>query len=41
MEKNDVATAKPDKTAELRAKLDGWRKTVDAQPPTPNPDYQP
>ena len=41
MEKNDVATATPAKTAELRAKLDAWRKSVDAQAPTPNPDYEP
>jgi arylsulfatase A-like enzyme len=40
-EANDLAAQMPDKAAELRAKLDAWRKSVDAQEPTANPDYRP
>jgi len=31
----------PQKTAELHEMLKKWLKEVDAQMPTPNPDYNP
>jgi len=31
----------PRKAAELRKKLDSWRKAVGAQMPRPNPNYNP
>lgn len=40
-QKNDLATANPAKTAELRAKLAAWWKSVGAQMPTKNPAYDP
>ena len=40
-EKNDLATKMPDKAKELLQLLKDWRKAVDAQMMTPNPDYQP
>ena len=40
-EKNDLAAAMPEKTQQLRRKLADWLKGVDAQMPTPNPDYDP
>ena len=40
-ESNDLAKEKPEKAAELLAKLNEWRKSVDAQMPTPNPKYDP
>ena len=40
-EQHDLAAANAAKAAELRAKLDAWRKAVDAQTPTPNPQAQP
>jgi hypothetical protein len=40
-EKNDLAAKLPDMTTELHQLLKDWRKAVDAQMPTPNPDYQP
>jgi arylsulfatase A-like enzyme len=40
-EKTDLAAKMPEKAAELRGKLDAWRKAVGAQMPTPNPDYDP
>ena len=40
-EQHDLAAANVAKAAELRAKLDAWRKAVDAQTPTPNPQAQP
>ena len=36
-EKNDIAKSMPEKAAELRERLHAWRKSVDAQMPTPNP----
>jgi arylsulfatase A len=39
-EAKDLAQTNPAKTAELRAQLDHWRLSVDAQMPTPNPDYK-
>ncbi len=38
-EKNDLARRMPERAAELRARLDGWRKSVAAQMPTSNPGY--
>ena len=40
-ETKDLAAALPDKTAALRKKLQDWRQRVDAQMPTPNPNYDP
>ncbi len=40
-ERKDLAEAKPEKAAELLAKLRKWRKDVDARMPTPNPRYTP
>jgi arylsulfatase A-like enzyme len=40
-EKHDLARDMPEKAAELRERLHGWRKAVGAQMPTPNPDYKP
>jgi arylsulfatase A-like enzyme len=39
-ERNDVAAGDPARTKELRARLDAWRKSVNAQLPTINPDWQ-
>lgn len=39
-EKNDLAAKMPDQAKELHAKLAAWRKSVNAQMPTPNPDYK-
>jgi arylsulfatase A len=38
-ETRDLAAANPKKAAELRTKLDAWRKSVGAQIPTPNPAF--
>jgi arylsulfatase A-like enzyme len=40
-EKNDLAVKMPDKAKELHQLLKDWRKAVDAQMMTPNPDYKP
>ena len=40
-ETHDLATARPEKTGELRALLHRWRLSVDAQMPPPNPNYRP
>ena len=40
-ESNNLADKNPDKVKELAAKLTSWRASVDAQMPTPNPDYSP
>ncbi len=40
-EQHDLAADMPDKVAELKAKLDAWREQVGAQPPRPNPAYDP
>jgi Domain of unknown function (DUF4976) len=40
-EKNDLAAKRPEKARELHALLRAWQKSVDAQMPTPNPDYRP
>jgi len=38
-EANDLATQVPEKTAELHKLLKDWRKRMNAQIPSPNPDY--
>ena len=40
-ETTDLAQKMPEKAAALRQKLHDWRKSVGAQLPTPNPDYDP
>ncbi|MFA6271374.1 MAG: sulfatase, partial [Candidatus Paceibacterota bacterium] len=40
-EKNNLATANPEKTKALHDKLTAWRKDVRAVMPLPNPDYDP
>jgi len=40
-EKNDLAESQPQLAACLKEKLAAWRKSVDAQMPTPNPSYKP
>lgn len=40
-EATDLAARHPDKVEQLRKELTAWRKAVNAQLPTPNPDYQP
>ncbi|HEV3203019.1 MAG TPA: sulfatase [Gemmataceae bacterium] len=40
-EKTDLASKMPQKAKEMREMLNEWRKAVDAQMPTPNPDYKP
>jgi len=40
-ETKDLAATLPEKTAALRQKLHDWRQRVDAQMPTPNPNYDP
>ena len=40
-EQRDLAKANPTKAAELTKLLHDWRRQVNAQMPTPNPDYKP
>jgi len=40
-ETKDLAATLPERTAALRQKLHDWRQRVDAQMPTPNPNYDP
>ena len=40
-EKTDLSRKMPDKAAELRKKLAGWRKSVGALMPTENPNHDP
>jgi len=40
-ESNDLAESDPERAATLTKKLHAWREKVDAQMPTPNPDYTP
>ncbi len=40
-EQTNLATINPTKATELRDMLHTWRTSVDAQMPTPNPDYIP
>ena len=39
-EKNNLTESQPALASELREQLDAWRKTVGAQMPTDNPNYQ-
>ena len=39
-ETNDLAGTRPDKADELRGLLHDWRQKMQAQMPTPNPDYR-
>lgn len=41
LEARDLASAQPQKAAEMRARLQAWREKQGAQLPTPNPDYDP
>ncbi|HAV63142.1 MAG TPA: hypothetical protein DCY13_12350, partial [Verrucomicrobiales bacterium] len=38
-EQVDLSSTEPDKARQLAAKLDAWRRSVNAQMPTPNPDW--
>lgn len=40
-ETKNLAAANPQRVAELRGKLDAWRKSVGAQIPQPNPKFDP
>lgn len=40
-ETRDLAALEKNRVADLRARLQAWRKSVGAQLPTPNPDYDP
>jgi arylsulfatase A-like enzyme len=40
-EQTDVAANMPEKAKELQTKLAAWRRSVNAQMPTPNPGYDP
>ena len=40
-EQNDLSKTQAHKAKELTAKLHQWRKDVDAQMMTPNPEYDP
>jgi len=40
-QKNNLAIDMPEKAAQLRQRLAGWRKSVAAKMPTPNPDFDP
>ena len=40
-EKHDLSAEMPGKAAQLRKMLHDWRKAVDAQMPSPNPEYRP
>ena len=40
-EQQELAARLPEKAAELRKRIHDWRAVVNAQRPTPNPDYDP
>ena len=40
-EQHDLAPTRPDQATALHAQLHQWLKSVNAQMPTPNPDYNP
>ncbi len=40
-ESENLASRHPDKAAELRAALEGWREEIGARMPVPNPDHDP
>jgi arylsulfatase A-like enzyme len=39
-ETRDLSKEKPEKAVELRERLHHWRQSLDAQMPTPNPDFK-
>jgi arylsulfatase A-like enzyme len=39
-EQQDLAPRMPDKAADLRQRLQAWRKAVEAAMPKPNPDFK-
>jgi len=39
-ETRDLAKEKPAKAAELHERMHQWRQSVNAQMPTPNPDFK-
>lgn len=40
-EQIDLSAKEPERTAKLHGRLKVWRESIGAQPPTPNPDYNP
>ncbi|UCF14067.1 MAG: sulfatase, partial [Phycisphaerales bacterium] len=40
-EKENLATVMPQRAAQLQQKLAKWRRSVNAEMPTANPDYDP
>jgi hypothetical protein len=40
-EEHNLAEVRPERTAELAAKLAAWRASIEAQIPQPNPEYVP
>ena len=40
-EQHDLAASVPQKVAELRSRLQAWRRQIGAQMPTPNPNFMP
>jgi arylsulfatase A-like enzyme len=40
-EEINLASSKPERTAELKSLLDAWRESVEAKIPEPNPDFVP
>jgi hypothetical protein len=40
-ERNNLADASPELVSSLRDELHAWLQSVDAQMPTPNPNYDP
>jgi len=41
IEARDLASTQPERATAMRARLQAWRTSVDAQLPTPNPNYDP
>jgi arylsulfatase A len=40
-EANNLAAKQPDKAADLRRRLDDWRKSINAQMPSVNSEFKP
>ena len=40
-ETKNLAAVRPARAKILRGRLDGWRRSVDAKTPTPNPAWRP
>ena len=40
-EQHDLSSSSPEKVKELSTLLHDWRKSVNAEMPVPNPDYDP